>query len=469
MKQAQALATRVAVASRGVSPLHTVHVTPPPPAAPPATAAAADARQRGEEGRASPSKRTRVYVKRDDLLRTPLNGNKARKLAWLTEEVFTLPSSSLPHLVSFGGYRSNVLPALSALHAHFHTPCHFWTSQPPPHLEHDVCTPGVQFHHPSKRCTWDELEQLAKSHAASMPDNAVFVAGGGHDTRAELGCRQLAQELAHQLSNLPVKAAVVLFACGNGTTWHYTGQHLHRLMATKFPVVSAGVPVALKPHDLIASVAALGPTAVHDAGNSSSGTGNNGGGGYAGGGNSGSSGSSDIDNCSNSHSDDISSCMMSPPSQSSIPVLSLSKDPDACRAWLRDALWPQHHKQSDASRTLQPLEPLERLHPLTATSQSLSHCVLEPSRRYRFGTPHRRLYELWSHWSRCHPDIPIDLLYMPPVLDVLYDLLPLLHAEHNDDDDDQPDVDAAVVLYHCGGLEGVPSLLSRYHHRFKQR
>ena len=67
----------------------------------------------------------RVFVKRDDLLQ-PINGNKARKLAWLSTR---LQTKSEGPLVCFGGNRSNMLPALSKVATLSNRPCHFWTNQ----------------------------------------------------------------------------------------------------------------------------------------------------------------------------------------------------------------------------------------------------------------------------------------------------------------------------------------------------
>ena len=133
--------------------------------------------------------------------------------------------------------------------------------------------------------------------------------------------------------------------------------------------------------------------------------------------------------------------------QHDIPVLAPSSHPDKCRAWFEGALQHALVPTDEDKNEDEDEDDGDGM----AAGLGRHMCLLKPSRRFAFAHPHARLLELWKAWGALVPGVPIDLVYFPVLLDALVSAVAAAPLDS-----------AHLVLYHCGGLEGVPSMLSRY-------
>lgn len=185
------------------------------------------------------------FVKRDDLLKLPpsgVDGNKARKLAWVND----IPQEAFPpYLSCFGGPQCNCLISLARI-AHskgsrllyYTKPFPRWLEeQPVGNLAKALDLGCVEFRH-VRRPDFVSLFQTEAGGAPSaavapegLPNGTLWIPQGGSCPGAEAGVQDLAQEISDWWTARaqPKKALAVVLPAGTGTTGLFLARHLRHL------------------------------------------------------------------------------------------------------------------------------------------------------------------------------------------------------------------------------------------------
>ena len=156
-------------------------------------------------------------IKRDDLL-LPIGGNKARKLFHLSQQDL----SHLDSIVSYGGAQSNAMLALSqfcqlkSIRFDYYTrPVPKWLKQKPLGNLRHALNHGMNWHITQSGLPPEHLDSrsLLVPQGISMPE-------------AELGIKQLAQEIDRYCTDNGLQDIAVVLASGTGATALFLQQHL---------------------------------------------------------------------------------------------------------------------------------------------------------------------------------------------------------------------------------------------------
>nr|WP_086938942.1 1-aminocyclopropane-1-carboxylate deaminase/D-cysteine desulfhydrase [Thaumasiovibrio occultus] len=167
------------------------------------------------------------YLKRDDLLHPQFSGNKARKFAALLE----LPPNSVTKLIGYGSVQANSLHSLAAL-AHLKAwQLDFYVDRLPDWLAANpignyraAMELGVTIKFfPTNICDDDKQAYL---EALAAESDALFVPEGGRCDLAELGVKQLAEEIIQWQQTEGLETLTVALPAGTGTTSAYLAKHL---------------------------------------------------------------------------------------------------------------------------------------------------------------------------------------------------------------------------------------------------
>ena len=162
-------------------------------------------------------------IKRDDLL-LPIGGNKARKLAHLSQQDL----SSLNKIISHGGTQSNAMLALAqfcklkSLSFDYHTrPIPNWLkSNPIGNLDHAL------------KCGMNLQISETGLPPETIDDHSLLIPQGISLPEAELGIRMLASEIRDYCNEQAIDDAVIVLPSGTGATALYLQQHLQQTVYT---------------------------------------------------------------------------------------------------------------------------------------------------------------------------------------------------------------------------------------------
>ncbi|WP_105902749.1 1-aminocyclopropane-1-carboxylate deaminase/D-cysteine desulfhydrase [Vibrio gangliei] len=168
------------------------------------------------------------YLKRDDLLHPEFSGNKARKFMALLEGDFP----NVTTLIGYGSQQANSLYSLAALAKLKGWQLEFYVSHVPSWLKHnpvgnyqaalnlganiiDMASIGHDLH-PN-----DYIQSIRK------PDETCLsVPEGGRSAIAEMGIKQLAQEILDWYQQQQLKSLTVALPSGTGTTAFFLNKYL---------------------------------------------------------------------------------------------------------------------------------------------------------------------------------------------------------------------------------------------------
>ncbi len=158
-------------------------------------------------------------VKRDDLL-TPLNGNKARKLYGLLDD---LELSRYQRVISHGGAQSNAMLAIAQLCQLLQIEFHYYTRTPPKWLKQspngnlkEALACGMQWH----------INEFGQAPEVDESAETLFIPQGIAMPEAELGIQKLAEEIQAYCEAESLDDIAIIQPSGTGTTALYLQQHL---------------------------------------------------------------------------------------------------------------------------------------------------------------------------------------------------------------------------------------------------
>ena len=162
-------------------------------------------------------------IKRDDLLR-PIGGNKSRKLYYLSQQDL----SSVSKIVSYGGAQSNAMLALSqfcqlkSIRFEYYTrPVPKWLKAKPIGNLAAALDHGMEW-------------QITDSGLPTEPldTNSLLIPQGISMPEAELGIKQLAEEINDYCIDNGITDAAIVLPSGTGATALYLQQHLKQTVYT---------------------------------------------------------------------------------------------------------------------------------------------------------------------------------------------------------------------------------------------
>ena len=165
-------------------------------------------------------------MKRDDLIHPFLNGNKARKLQYLIEKTY----NEINHLISWGGAQSNAMYALSSLSSLKKWKFSYYTKNIDPAVKKN---PGGNLKYALENgmelCEIEPgefFETINALHVRHNTERCHIVPMGGQSELAQLGVKQLANELLYQSSNLKISSSNIFLSSGTGTTAAYLAKNM---------------------------------------------------------------------------------------------------------------------------------------------------------------------------------------------------------------------------------------------------
>ncbi|MGO2457344.1 1-aminocyclopropane-1-carboxylate deaminase/D-cysteine desulfhydrase [Vibrio casei] len=173
------------------------------------------------------------YLKRDDLLHSEFSGNKARKFMALLETDYP----NITTLISYGSPQANSLYSLSALAKLKGWKLEFYVSHIPEWLKQnplgnyqaalelgatviDINQLG------SKLPPHDYIETIRMPNEQYLFEECLVIPEGGRSPIAEVGIKQLAQEIRQWAQEQETAELTVALPSGTGTTALYLNKHL---------------------------------------------------------------------------------------------------------------------------------------------------------------------------------------------------------------------------------------------------
>ena len=150
----------------------------------------------------------RLFIKRDDLIHPFISGNKWRKLKYNLEEAYKLGKK---HLVSFGGAYSNHILALACAGAKFgFTTTAFVRGEPVQNEILSLCKIfGMHLIFVDRESYKDKIKLY--NEFSELTNDSYFIDEGGAGKLAEIGCREIINELNRYYD-------YIFCAAGTGTT-----------------------------------------------------------------------------------------------------------------------------------------------------------------------------------------------------------------------------------------------------------
>lgn len=182
------------------------------------------------------------YIKRDDLAGANINGNKFRKLLFLSK---TKPAD-LKEIISWGGCQSNAMYALSYLCKakgwkftyYCRTMPNWLKKQPHGNLQAALANGMVlaETGATEYRQTVELLQEQLRSHPKKQSKTAIIPMGAA-SPQAEAGLQELAAEVKDQMRPLKVKNFDIFLSSGTGTSAYFLAKNTQ---APVFTVPCAG-------------------------------------------------------------------------------------------------------------------------------------------------------------------------------------------------------------------------------------
>ncbi len=163
-------------------------------------------------------------IKRDDLLDTDLNGNKARKLY-----TFAINGFGADRVISYGGAQSNAMYSLSALAKKQNVKFIYYTKKLPLTIRQNqsgnlaaALENGMEL----VEVEHSRYDETVSNLLTSTPQNTIVVRQGGADRYAADGIRLLAKELNDYAKAKNLKNPVAVLSAGTGATAGYLSEYL---------------------------------------------------------------------------------------------------------------------------------------------------------------------------------------------------------------------------------------------------
>ncbi|MFZ9034710.1 MAG: 1-aminocyclopropane-1-carboxylate deaminase [Francisellaceae bacterium] len=164
-------------------------------------------------------------VKRDDLIHSKLNGNKAFKLAYLLDS--ELKTSNITKLVSFGGCQSNFMLALSRLAIIKGLQFDYWVRTLPKFLKANPCgNLKSALKDNMKLIERLRLPDITELHHHYNSDQTLILDQGGRMPSAEYGMKRCAKQIIDYTSAQGLTDYSVFVPSGTGTTAVYLAKYL---------------------------------------------------------------------------------------------------------------------------------------------------------------------------------------------------------------------------------------------------
>ncbi len=181
----------------------------------------------------------RLWVKRDDKIHPFFNGNKARKFKSYLE----MDLSAYRRIVSYGGHQSNAMYSLAALAKlkglvfdYYVKPLpSFLESQPAGNLKYAL---EMGMNMIEVKNYHEFIEQLLRNNRSD--EYQLIVRQGGAEPFAEIGLKELAEEINSFANRQGIKNLAVFIPSGTGTSSLYVSKHLHHTVYTTPNVGSKG-------------------------------------------------------------------------------------------------------------------------------------------------------------------------------------------------------------------------------------
>ena len=160
------------------------------------------------------------YIKRDDLIKGVLTGNKARKLKYY----LNINSDNFETVVSLGGAQSNFMIALAKLAYHKNWKFHYYTKpfpkalkvQPTGNLAYALKL-GMQHF----ELTADQFNIASIKRNYPDVQKIMFFEQGGKQSEAQLGLDELANEILQQTEQKKLKNYGVFIPSGTGASAYF--------------------------------------------------------------------------------------------------------------------------------------------------------------------------------------------------------------------------------------------------------
>ena len=161
------------------------------------------------------------YLKRDDLLHSELNGNKARKLAYFVDF-----EEDFERYICYGGAQSNMLQSLSYLSHTQKRELVYYTKQVPKHIKEN---PTGNYEYALKHnAKIVELGDKYDSFIFTIEpcENERLILQGGLQASSEYGLKKLADEILQNVHENSIQSPKLFLPSGTGTTALYLQKHL---------------------------------------------------------------------------------------------------------------------------------------------------------------------------------------------------------------------------------------------------
>ncbi len=167
----------------------------------------------------------KFYIKRDDLLESRFNGNKARKFyKFLVDDLF-----DIEEIVSYGGAQSNAMYALSNLAQLKNKKFTYYAKTLASYLRENIegnlknaLENGMNLIELNS-CEYDIFLESFKSGEFAKK---LYIKQGGAEKFAKLGMEILAEELNHDIDSLNLKNPAVVISSGTGVSALYLSKFL---------------------------------------------------------------------------------------------------------------------------------------------------------------------------------------------------------------------------------------------------
>ena len=179
-------------------------------------------------------------MKRDDLIKQVINGNKARKLHHLMQT----PPEDHRRVLSHGGNQSNAMNALALLCAWKKWQFLYYTKPIPDYLRQNPSgnlASALQTGMKVVETTQSHSEISRELSAISNDDpHECYVPMGGQSPLAAEGIKILAEEIREFIDEHKIKNLSVILSSGTGTTALYLAHYLPECTVLTVPCVGDG-------------------------------------------------------------------------------------------------------------------------------------------------------------------------------------------------------------------------------------
>jgi 1-aminocyclopropane-1-carboxylate deaminase len=178
-------------------------------------------------------------IKRDDLISNIVNGNKARKLQYFLDNDF----QHIQTIVSWGGSQSNFMLALAKLALHKKWDFHYYVKNLSKQLKQNPSgnyKQSLDFNMQvlelsSQNFTENYIRELYSNNL----NNIYFFQQGGKQKEAELGLKQLADEIKQYTGIEGIKDYSVFIPSGTGASAYYLQKHLNSIDVYTVPCIGS--------------------------------------------------------------------------------------------------------------------------------------------------------------------------------------------------------------------------------------